>query len=113
MNVSATPTRVHIVSLGCARNDVDSEELAGRLADGGFELVDDADAADAVMVNTCGFIAAAKKDSVDTLLEHTDSGRPVVAVGCMAERYGENLAAELPEVDVLGFDDYDVIAERF
>jgi len=110
------PTAVHIVSLGCARNDVDSEELAARLAVGGFTLVDDPDAADAVMVNTCGFIEAAKKDSIDTLLDAMDTTgehpRAVVAVGCMAERYGVELAAEVPEVAVLGFDDYDHIADR-
>lgn len=108
---------VHLVSLGCARNDVDSEELAGRLAAGGFRLVDDADGADAVMVNTCGFITQAKQESVDVLLQAADlkaEGRTqaVVAVGCMAERYGADLAAELPEADILGFDDYDDIAAR-
>ncbi len=108
---------VHLVSLGCARNDVDSEELAARLAEGGFRLVDDADGADAVMVNTCGFITQAKQESVEVLLEAADlkaEGRTkaVVAVGCMAERYGADLAAELPEADVLGFDDYDDIVAR-
>ena len=107
-----SPTRVHIVSLGCARNDVDSEELAGRLEAGGFELVDEPAAAEAVVVNTCGFIESAKKDSIDTLLAASDlkgSGvtQRVVAVGCMAERYGTELADALPEADaVLGFDDY-------
>jgi ribosomal protein S12 methylthiotransferase len=106
------------MTLGCARNEVDSEELAARLADGGFRLVDDPQAADAVMVNTCGFIESAKKDSVDTLLAAADlktEGRAgaVVAVGCMAERYGRELAESLPEADaVLGFDDYDDIAAK-
>jgi ribosomal protein S12 methylthiotransferase RimO len=109
---------VHLVTLGCARNEVDSEELAGRLADGGFRLVDDPADADAVMVNTCGFIDSAKKDSVDTLLAASDlkadgRARAVVAVGCMAERYGRELAESLPEADaVLGFDDYDRIADK-
>jgi ribosomal protein S12 methylthiotransferase RimO len=98
--------------LGCGRNEVDSEELAARLEQGGWELTDDADSADAVLVNTCGFIEAAKRDSIDTLLDAADGGRPVVAVGCLAERYGEGLARELPEVAVLGFDDYVSIAER-
>lgn len=105
-------TRVHIVSLGCARNDVDSEELAGRLEAGGFLLVDEPDQAEAVVVNTCGFIESAKKDSIDTLLAASDlkgngTTQRVVAVGCMAERYGTELAEALPEADaVLGFDDY-------
>lgn len=111
--------RVHLVTLGCARNDVDSDELAARLAAGGFELAPDPESADAVVVNTCGFVDAAKKDSIDTLLAHADlKGRAngpkaVVAVGCLAERYGRELAAELPEADaVLGFDAYPDIADR-
>jgi len=88
---------VALVTLGCARNDVDSEELAARLEDGGFELVNDPEDADTVVVNTCGFVESAKKDSVDTILEASDlkaAGRTqaVVAVGCMAERYGKELA---------------------
>ena len=112
------PLSVALVTLGCARNEVDSEELAGRLEADGFRLVDDADEADTVVVNTCGFVEAAKKDSVDTLLQAADlkaEGRTqaVVAVGCLAERYGADLAESLPEADaVLGFDDYPDIAAR-
>jgi len=103
---------VALVTLGCARNEVDSEELAGRLAAEGWSLVDDAAQADVAVINTCGFVQQAKKDSIDALLEAAelkDSGstQKVVAVGCLAERYGEQLAAELPEADaVLGFDSY-------
>ena len=103
---------VAVVTLGCTRNEVDSEELAGRLAAEGWTLVEDAAQADVAVVNTCGFVEQAKKDSIDALLEANDlkrTGRTqkVVAVGCMAERYGEQLAAELPEADaVLGFDSY-------
>ena len=109
---------VALVTLGCARNEVDSEELAGRLAADGWELVENAAEADVAVVNTCGFVEAAKKDSVDALLEASDlkeHGRTkaVVAVGCMAERYGKELADALPEADgVLGFDDYAHISER-
>jgi ribosomal protein S12 methylthiotransferase RimO len=103
---------VALVTLGCARNEVDSEELAGRLAAEGYRLVDDAEGADAVLVNTCGFIETAKKDSVDAILAATDSGASVVAVGCMAERYGSELAGALPEATVLGFDDYADIGDR-
>jgi len=112
------PVSVAVVTLGCARNEVDSEELAGRLEADGFRLVDDAADADTVVVNTCGFVEAAKKDSVDTLLQAADlkeTGRTqaVVAVGCLAERYGKELADSLPEADaVLGFDDYPDIAAR-
>ena len=109
---------VALVTLGCARNEVDSEELAGRLEAGGFRLVTDPEDADTVVVNTCGFVEAAKKDSVDTLLQAADlkesgQARAVVAVGCLAERYGKDLAESLPEADaVLGFDDYPDIAAR-
>ncbi|MFI0790055.1 30S ribosomal protein S12 methylthiotransferase RimO [Streptomyces lydicus] len=114
---------VALVTLGCARNEVDSEELAGRLAADGWELVEEAADADVAVVNTCGFVEAAKKDSVDALLEANDlkaaaregGGRTqaVVAVGCMAERYGKELAEALPEADgVLGFDDYSDISDR-
>ncbi|GAA2711888.1 MULTISPECIES: 30S ribosomal protein S12 methylthiotransferase RimO [Streptomyces] len=109
---------VALVTLGCARNEVDSEELAGRLAADGWDLVQDAADADVAVVNTCGFVDAAKKDSVDALLEANDlkeHGRTqaVVAVGCMAERYGKELADALPEADgVLGFDDYADISDR-
>jgi ribosomal protein S12 methylthiotransferase len=105
---------VALVTLGCARNEVDSEELAGRLAAAGWRLVDDAAEADVAVVNTCGFVEQAKKDSIDTLLEaadlRDDAGsrtRAVVAVGCLAQRYGRELAEQLPEADaVLGFDSY-------
>jgi ribosomal protein S12 methylthiotransferase len=112
------PMSVALVTLGCARNEVDSEELAGRLAADGFTLVPDAADAETVVVNTCGFVDTAKKDSVDTLLAAADlkeSGRTqaVVAVGCLAERYGDELARSLPEADaVLGFDDYPDISAR-
>ena len=114
----AIPKTVALVTLGCARNEVDSEELAGRLAADGWQLVTDVDSADVAVVNTCGFIESAKKDSVDALLEaHSlkkdGSLRAVVAVGCMAERYGNELAAALPEADaILGFDDYQEISAR-
>jgi ribosomal protein S12 methylthiotransferase RimO len=118
MTTTHRDVSVALVTLGCARNDVDSEELAGRLAADGFRLVDDPENAETVVVNTCGFVEAAKKDSVDTLLAAADlkeSGRTqaVVAVGCLAERYGKDLAESLPEADaVLGFDDYPEIAAR-
>ncbi|XVX18925.1 30S ribosomal protein S12 methylthiotransferase RimO [Actinomycetota bacterium] len=107
-----TSRSVALVTLGCTRNEVDSEELAGRLAAEGWTLVDDAAEADVAVVNTCGFVEQAKKDSIDTLLEAAElkeSGRTqaVVAVGCLAERYGKELADELPDADaVLGFDSY-------
>jgi ribosomal protein S12 methylthiotransferase len=112
------PQKVALITMGCARNEVDSEEMAGRLAASGWELVDDPEEATAVLVNTCGFVEVAKKDSIDAILAAADlkqgaSGpQTVVAVGCLAERYGRELAESLPEADaVLGFDDYPDIAE--
>jgi ribosomal protein S12 methylthiotransferase RimO len=116
----ATSPSVALVTLGCARNEVDSEELAGRLEAAGWRVVTDAADADVAVVNTCGFVEQAKKDSIDTLLESADlkddgsaRTRAVVAVGCLAERYGEQLAGTLPEADaVLGFDSYPQLADH-
>ncbi|WP_084959439.1 30S ribosomal protein S12 methylthiotransferase RimO [Thermoactinospora rubra] len=102
---------VSLITLGCARNEVDSEELAARLEAAGWQLGDEQP--DVVVVNTCGFIESAKKDSIDTLLAAADSGAKVVAAGCMAERYGKELAEALPEAGaVLSFDDYAEIGAR-
>ncbi len=110
---TATGRRVALLTLGCARNEVDSEELAARLDADGWELTPDGDDADVVVVNTCGFVEKAKKDSIDTLLAAAGTGAKVVATGCMAERYGRELAASLPEAHaVLGFDDYTDISAR-
>ena len=118
--MQSTRRRAALLTLGCARNAVDSEELAGRLSGSGWELVDpddDAGSADVILVNTCGFVEQAKKDSIDTLLAASDvaqeTGAKVVAVGCLAERYGAELADALPEADaVLGFDAYPDLAAR-
>ena len=112
-DVAVGAKKVAIVTLGCARNEVDSEELAGRLASHGWSIIDDSDDADAVLVNTCGFIEAAKKESIDTVLAASHGSAPVVAVGCLAERYGRELADALPEARaVLGFDAYATIGEK-
>ncbi len=113
-----SPRTVALVTLGCARNETDSEELAGRLAADGWRLVDDPTQAEIAVINTCGFIESAKKDSIDALMQaHSLKGngvtKAVVAVGCMAERYGNELASALPEADaILGFDDYQEISAR-
>ena len=110
---------VSLVTLGCARNEVDSEELAARLDAAGWTLADRAGAdggggaaPDVVLVNTCGFIQAAKEESIDQLLGASAAGTKVVAAGCLAERYGAGLAEALPEAQVLSFDDYGDIAAR-
>ncbi|HXJ27039.1 MAG TPA: 30S ribosomal protein S12 methylthiotransferase RimO [Streptosporangiaceae bacterium] len=105
---------VSLISLGCARNDVDSEELAARLDGAGWTVTGpgETDGADVVLVNTCGFIQAAKEESIDQLLGAASSGAAVVAAGCLAERYGASLAESLPEAQVISFDDYGDIAAR-
>jgi ribosomal protein S12 methylthiotransferase len=114
--VSTTPEpgrRVALLTLGCARNEVDSEELAARLHGDGWQVTTDGEGADVVLVNTCGFVEKAKHDSIQTLLAAADTGAKVVAAGCMAERYGRELADSLPEAQaVLGFDDYPDISAR-
>src|SRR4051812_50204523 len=92
---------VALVTLGCARNEVDSEELAGRLEAEGWRLVDDAADADVAVVNTCGFVEQAKKDSIDTLLEASalkESGRTRAggALGCPAQGYGGGRGGAAP-----------------
>src|SRR5580658_6732832 len=115
LRVSSSRT-VSLVTLGCARNEVDSEELAARLTAGGWTLRDEGEDADVVLVNTCGFIQAAKQESINEVIEAAGSGVKVAAVGCLAERYGTELASALSEEDVdaqvLGFDDYADIAAR-
>ena len=94
-----------IVSLGCARNLVDSEVMAGLLRRNQYEMVEDPADADVVLVNTCGFIEAAKAESIDTILEvarlkEEKKIKKLVVAGCLAQRYPEELAKELPEVDL-------------
>lgn len=100
-----TTKRVHMISLGCPKNRVDSEVMVGLIQqDQDFEMVADADQADIVVVNTCGFIENAKKESIDTILEMVnlkESGllEKVVVTGCLSQRYAGDLENELPEVD--------------
>jgi len=97
---------VHIVSLGCAKNRVDSEVILGLLGKAGYRLVADPQEAELVLVNTCGFIEAARTESVDAVLEaaelkQTGRCKTLVVAGCLVQRYGADLAAELPEADKL------------
>ncbi|HEX8725849.1 MAG TPA: 30S ribosomal protein S12 methylthiotransferase RimO [Gemmatimonadaceae bacterium] len=93
------------ITLGCDKNTVDSERYLAQLADRGAEVADDAAQADVIVINTCGFIDAAKKESIDAIVEAgrlkaDGSARAVVAVGCMVQRHKHELQAELPEVDL-------------
>ena len=109
--------RVHLISLGCPKNRVDSEVMVGKLQSGPFELVDDPAAADVIVVNTCSFIRPATEESVDTVLEmakfkQQGSCQKLIVTGCMVQRYGKDLETELPEVDhFLGTGEYHRIDE--
>src|SRR5207237_1373838 len=96
--------RFHFITLGCAKNTVDSEAMQSLLAQAGHSSVDRPDDADLVVVHTCGFIESAKQESIDALLGSVSTrrqGQRIVAAGCLAERYPDELAAEVPELDGL------------
>src|SRR5271169_5382390 len=97
--------RVHLLSLGCPKNLVDSELMLGTLIRAGFEVTLDPHQAHVLIVNTCAFIESAKKESLDAILDAADlkrcaTGRRLVVAGCLAQRYGAELKESLPEVDV-------------
>ncbi len=100
-----------MVSLGCAKNRVDSEQLLGRLTAAGHEIVNDPAHADVIFVNTCGFIEPAKKESIDAIFEMAEyrkTGARLIVTGCLAQRYADALLDEIPEIDgLLGVSDYD------
>ncbi|MGH7889803.1 MAG: 30S ribosomal protein S12 methylthiotransferase RimO [Thermodesulfobacteriota bacterium] len=104
MDSTSSPRKVSIVSLGCSKNLVDSELILGSLKKEGFQLSPSEDEADIIIVNTCGFIGDAKKESVNTILqlsEHKRQGKceKLIVTGCLVERYVDELKRELPEVD--------------
>lgn len=109
-------TNIGIVSLGCPKNRVDTENMLGILGENGYKIVVDPKDADIIIVNTCGFIDAAKEESINTVLEMAeykrDKCRLLIMAGCLAERYSDDILTELPEVDaVVGTGDYHKIAE--
>ncbi|MGB5221344.1 MAG: radical SAM protein, partial [Polyangiales bacterium] len=98
------PRTIHFVSLGCAKNRVDTEVMLGVSDQSGFHIVDDPADAEVIVVNTCGFIGPAKEESIETILEmgaHKEAGtcKKLVVAGCLSQRYPDQLAGELPEVD--------------
>jgi ribosomal protein S12 methylthiotransferase len=109
--------RVHLVSLGCPKNRVDSEVMVGQLLGGGYQMVDAPDDADVIVVNTCSFIQPATEESIETVLDmarYKTEGRckKLVVTGCMVQRFGKSLEGELPEVDhFLGTGEYHRIRE--
>mgnify|MGYP004519288339 FL=1 len=99
-------TRVGMVSLGCPKNQVDAEHMLYDLRKEGFQIVSDAALADVVIINTCGFIESAKQEAIDTILEFCtlkQEGRikAVIATGCLAERYRDEMKKEIPELDAV------------
>jgi ribosomal protein S12 methylthiotransferase RimO len=108
--MSQSAPRVWLTTLGCAKNQVDSEKISARLDAAGYQEADSPESADVVMVNTCAFIEAARRESIDAVLEAADAKRSdarLVVVGCMAQRYQGELAEALPEADaVIGLERY-------
>jgi ribosomal protein S12 methylthiotransferase len=106
---------VSFVSLGCAKNLVDTEVMIAKLGAAGYDLIPDAEQADTVVINTCAFIDPAKAESTDTILEHAQRkrrGQQLVVAGCLAQRYGEQLQSLIPEIDgVVGTGAYGSIVE--
>lgn len=117
-NVPSTQKTVAVISLGCPKNTVDSEVMLGKLAQEHYALVKDPAQAQVVIVNTCGFIEASKKESIDTILEvaklrKSGNLKSLVVGGCLAHRYGEELKKELPEIDILfGLNDVENVANE-
>ena len=111
------PIQIHLNSLGCAKNLVNSEQMLALLRQEGMEIVEDVTAADVAIINTCGFIDAAKQEAIDTILETAQlktAGKlkALIATGCLVERYREEMLAELPELDcVCGTGSYTEIVE--
>ena len=96
--------KVGMISLGCPKNQVDAEIMLMKLVDAGYILVQEADKADVVIVNTCGFIEDAKKESIDAILEMADFKsdgllQKIIVTGCLAQRYADEIFSEIPEVD--------------
>ena len=108
---------IHMLSLGCPKNRVDSEVMLGHMLDEGYRPVDSPENADVIVVNTCGFIDAAKEESVDAIIEMEEfkkegSAKKLVVAGCLSQRYAPELAKELPEVDhFLGTGNFHTIAQ--
>ena len=100
--MSFLPRTIHFVSLGCAKNRVDSEILAGIAGKRGFEIVSEPDRAEVIVVNTCAFVESAREESVDVLLDmakYARDGRRLVIAGCMAQRYGDEVVEWVPGID--------------
>lgn len=108
--------KIATVSLGCPKNTVDSEVMLGTLQESGYKIITDASKADVIIINTCGFIESAKKESIDTIIEFAKyketSCQVLIVTGCLVQRYKEELSKEIPEIDgIMGTGDYDKIID--
>ncbi|MCR4879428.1 MAG: 30S ribosomal protein S12 methylthiotransferase RimO, partial [Bacilli bacterium] len=102
-----------IISLGCPKNRVDSENILGLIKHVGYELTNNVDEAEYLFINTCGFINDSKKESIDTILENINSDKKVIVTGCLVERYLDDLKREIPEVDLwIPIKDYPIFSKR-
>ncbi len=102
-----------IISLGCPKNRVDSENILGLIKHVGYELTNNIDEAEYLFINTCGFINDSKKESIDTILENINNDKKVIVTGCLVERYLEDLKREIPEVDLwIPIKDYPIFTKR-
>jgi ribosomal protein S12 methylthiotransferase len=103
--------KVNLTSLGCPKNEVDGESMANLLCDGGYEITEDKEEADILVLNTCGFIDSAKEESIEEIfnlirLKNNNKGKRIIVSGCLAQRYSEELWKDLPEIDgLLGIGD--------
>ena len=105
--------KVGFVSLGCCKNLVDSEQIMGVLRENGHEIVGDPRQADAIVINTCGFIQPAKEESINTIFEMSQYASKLIVTGCLAQRYEETLRSEITEIDaVIPIRDYGELAEK-
>ncbi|MCP5063492.1 MAG: radical SAM protein, partial [Ignavibacteriae bacterium] len=111
--------KIEIITLGCSKNIVDSERLSRQLTANNFEISDTSENTDHVIINTCGFIDAAKEESINTILEAValkkeGKIKKVIVAGCLSERFKEDLQKEIPDVDVFfGTEDYEGIVKEF
>ena len=110
MNAEDKKIKIFVVSLGCDKNRVDTEEMLGNLW--GYIIASRPEEADLIIVNTCAFIEKAREEAVDTILEMASYGKKLVVTGCLAEKYSEELIKEIPEIDgLMGTDDYSAARE--
>ena len=105
--------KVGLVSLGCAKNLVDSENILGLIKHDGYVITSSIKDSDIIIVNTCGFIDSSKKESIETIFEMLSYNKKVVVTGCLAQRYEEELRKEIPEVTLIPIHDYDRFNELF